>query len=552
GLDTDGNLLVGEPALNQKIHAPERTITSIKRRMGSPDKVRLGDEEHTPQEISAIILRHLTERASRRLGEPVRKAVITIPAYFNDAQRQATREAGQLAGLEVLRLLHEPTAAALAYGVDRALGGSGADGRRILVYDMGGGTFDVSLVEFHRGVVEVRASHGDTQLGGDDFDRLLLEHVAERFRADHDIDLLASARSRFHLLRSVQAAKHRLSTQPFVRLEEEFVAEKDGKPLHLSLEVSRHEYEDLIRPLVERSMESVQTALHDAGTLARDVDLIVLVGGSTRTPLIQSELRERTGVEPRFHIDPDLCVALGAASHAASIAGDDVHGVLVDITPHSLGIRCLDSGNPNHFSRVITKGTPLPASRSDVYYTFSHGQKKAEIKVYQGEHAEADRNTKLGDFIVEGLDPEQSAGSPLVVDFQLTLDGILEVTAKEKATGVNNHITISDVLHSFGEEELGAARKRLDRLLGAEESPAMEGRTDATTRPTTSDPNEQILTTLSRTEALLGKMAGEDREEAVGLMERARRGLDAGQVEEARKAQRELDEILFYVEESRA
>src|SRR5438034_1282153 len=280
GLSEDGRLLVGKAAKNQWVLAPERTVKSIKRKMGQDVKVKLGDQEYRPQEISAMILKALKDRAAQQLGTEVRKAVITVPAYFNDAQRQATREAGELAGLEVVRILNEPTAASLTYDPSQR------EMRRMMVYDLGGGTFDVSIVQAQEGVVEVLASHGDTQLGGDDFDDLLLKHVCALFASEHDVDLRASPVAKARVLRAVEAAKRHLSYHPFARIEEEFIAEKDGQALHLNLELGREQLEALIRPLLDRTMDCVQRALDDAHLVAGQIDKVVRVGGSTRTPRI--------------------------------------------------------------------------------------------------------------------------------------------------------------------------------------------------------------------------------------------------------------------------
>ena len=301
--------------------------------MGEDATVNLGEQKYRPQEISALILRALRDRAERQLAPResrgvIWKAVITVPAYFNDAQRQATREAGELAGLEVVRILNEPTAAALAYNP------GGSDLRRVLVYDLGGGTFDVSVVAAEGGVVEVLASHGDTKLGGDDFDDLLLNLVCDRFAGEHGLDLRANRVARARLLRSVEAAKRQLSDHAFARIEEEFIADKNGLALHLTQEISREEYEVLIRPLIDRTMACVQRALDDAALTGRAIDQVVLVGGSTRTPLIAHLLEDRLGRPAHKEVNPDLIVAMGAALQGAIIAGDEVGSVLVDVTPH--------------------------------------------------------------------------------------------------------------------------------------------------------------------------------------------------------------------------
>ncbi|HEY1378400.1 MAG TPA: Hsp70 family protein, partial [Gemmataceae bacterium] len=310
GLAADGRLLVGHAARNQFVLAPERTVRSIKRRMGEDVTVPLGDQSYRPQEVSAMILRTLRDRAARQIGGTVTKAVITVPAYFNDAQRQATREAGELAGLEVVRILNEPTAAALAYDP------GGRDLRRVLVYDLGGGTFDVSVVAAEGGVVEVLASHGDTHLGGDDFDDLLLTLVCDRFADEHGIDLRHNRVAKARLLRAVEAAKRQLSDHPFARVEEEFIADKNGLSLHLTHEISREEYEALVRPLIDRTMDCVQRALDDARIVAAQIDRVVLVGGATRTPRVTQMLEDRLGQPAHSEVNPDLCVALGAAVQA--------------------------------------------------------------------------------------------------------------------------------------------------------------------------------------------------------------------------------------------
>ena len=358
--------------------APERTVKSIKRKMGQDVKVKLGDKEYRPQEISAMILRALRDRASQQLGTTVKKAVITVPAYFNDAQRQATREAGELAGLEVVRILNEPTAASLCYDPNQR------DLRRMLVYDLGGGTFDVSIVQQQESVVEVLASHGDTQLGGDDFDDLLLKHVCDRFQQDHGVDLRANLVARSRVLKAAEAAKRTLSDHPFARLEEEFIAEKDGQALHLSMEISRIEYEDMIKPLIDRTMDCVQRALDDAHLTAAQIDKVVLVGGSTRTPLVSTMLEERLGQPAHQEVNPDLVVAMGAAIQAGIIAGENVGAVLVDITPHSLGIRCLDESMgfafDFRFAPIIHRNTPLPALRSELFHTVATAKPRSRSK----------------------------------------------------------------------------------------------------------------------------------------------------------------------------
>lgn len=560
GLSEDGKLLVGKAARNQWVLAPERTIKSIKRKMGQDVKVRLGDHEYRPQEISAMILKSLRDRASQQLGRTVQKAVITVPAYFNDAQRQATREAGELAGLEVARILNEPTAASLTYDPNQR------ELQRMLVYDLGGGTFDVSIVQTQDGVVEVLASHGDTQLGGDDLDDLLLKFVCDRFQDEHGLDLRANLVSKARVLRAVEAAKRQLSFHPFVRLEEEFIAEKEGRALHLNLEIARTAYEDMIRPLLNRTMDCVQRALDDSHLTGSEINKVVLVGGVTRTPLVAQLLEERLGQPAHQEVNPDLCVAMGAAVQAAIIAGSEVGAVLVDITPHSLGIKCLDVMHgyefPYRFAPIIHRNTPLPASRSEVFHTVADRQPSVEVDVYQGESEDVRNNHRVGRFVIEGLAPVP-AGNSLVVQLDLNLDGMLKVSAKEKATGLQKQITIDNALARFERDERAVARERLEELWAeaADEDLADDGMDeDMEAEPFEPEllagPREgqretvQARALLEKAERLLEKVSPDDRKEVEKLMERVRTALTDRKWDQLTGASNELTDILFYLEDA--
>jgi molecular chaperone DnaK len=563
GLAEDGRLLVGKPARNQWVLAPDRTVKSIKRKMGEDVAVRLGDQSFRPQEISAMILRRLKDAAEAELGQPVRRAVITVPAYFNDSQRQATREAGALAGLEVVRIINEPTAAALTYNPTQ----TGTE--RFLVYDLGGGTFDVSIVQAEAGVFEVLASHGDTQLGGDDFDELLLNYVAEEFAEMYGVDLRDDRVARARLLRAVEAAKRHLSDHPFARIEEEFVAEKDGVPLHLSTEIERSEYEDLIRPLIDRTMDCVQKALDDARLTASRIDRVVLVGGVTRTPLIGQLLEECLGQPAHREVHPDLCVALGAAVQAGIVAGQNVGAVLVDITPHTLGIKCLEypddftrSANEFKYAPIVKRNTPLPASRSEVFCTVTDNQPTVEIDVYQGESGDVRRNHRVGKFLVEGL-ARVPAGNQVVVQLDLTLDGTLKVTAREKATGLQKQIHIENALARFAVEEREAARARLDRLWG--NGPSLDiGVADTNPEPLRPPADVPLLyagpaegqresvqarALLEKAERVREKVSEDDRAELDRLTERVRVALTDRSWGDLTAASNELADVLFYLED---
>jgi molecular chaperone DnaK len=562
GLAEDGRLLVGKAAKNQWVLAPERTIKSIKRKMGQDVKVRLGEQEYRPQEISAMILRSLRDRAARQLDTPVNKAVITVPAYFNDAQRQATREAGELAGLDVVRILNEPTAASLTYDPSQS------ELRRMLVYDLGGGTFDCSIVQAQEGVVEVLSSHGDTQLGGDDFDDLLLKHVCDRFQQEHGVDLRANLVSKARVLRAVEAAKRQLSYHPFARIEEEFIAEKEGRALHLNAEIGREEYEGMIRPLVDRTMDCVQRALEDSHLAAPAINKVVLVGGSTRTPLIARLLEERLQQPAHQEVNPDLCVAMGAAIQAGIIAGNDVGAVLVDITPHTLGIRCLDSFHgfefPFRFAPIIHRNTPLPASRSEVFHTVYDRQSEVEVDVFQGESEDVRNNAPVGKFRIQGLAPVP-AGNQLVVQLDLNLDGMLKVTARERATGLQKAITIENALATYERTERDAARDRLEELWGGfgedlgeepEEEAGAEPGGEAPMPELVPGPREgqretvQARALLEKAERLLERVSPEDRPDLERLMERIRTALTDRRWTEVATASNELADMLFYLEDT--
>ena len=459
GISPAGELLVGESARNQLLVYPERTVRSVKRHMGTDVTFQLGDRSFTPSEISALILRELAEWGGRQFGRPIRKAVVTVPAYFSDAQRQATREAGALAGLEVVRILNEPTAASLAYG----FGDDSAT--TAMVYDLGGGTFDVSIVTMEGDVTEVLASHGNNRLGGDDFDSLLLERLLDEFRRLHDVDLRDQHPAAYSRLRwAAEEAKRKLSFAPYATVREEALITVDQRPLHLEVELARHDYEDSIRPLVESTLDSVTKALSDAGKRPDEIDAVLLVGGSTRTPLVRDVLAERVGIEPRQDIHPDLCVALGAGLLASRLAGHDVRKVLVDVSPYSFGPSYLGERDgqmyPYCYHPIIRRNTPLPVTRTDEYATAMPYQKIVEVEVFQGDDPDAMKNILVGQFRVEGLMPVPEPNEVLC-QMSLDLDGILKVTATEKRTGKSRHISIHGATQPKQDAELAAAQERL-------------------------------------------------------------------------------------------
>jgi molecular chaperone DnaK len=544
GLAPDGQLIVGTPARNQYIVYPERTVKSIKRLMGTDDVVSMGDGgTYSPAEVSAMILRALKERAERKLGTAVKRAVITVPAYFSDRQRQATRDAGAIAGLEVVRILNEPTAAALAYGAGR----SGAS--TLLVYDLGGGTFDVSIVRIDNDVTEVLASHGNNHLGGDDFDRLVVDSILARLPADLKRAIEADRRAMSRIVRAAEEARKRLSFEPHTVVREENLVELNGVPQHVDLELDREQLEETLLPLLKQTLESVHRALTDAGKRPRDLDGILLVGGATRTPLVSALLEEATGLTPRQDLHPDLCVALGAAVQAARLEGHDIARVLVDISPWSFGVSHVgylgDRPTEHCYKAVIARNTPLPASRTEAFGTVHDEQESVRVSIFQGDDPDALRNVFIGDFMVEGLSPVP-APNEILCRMDLDLDGILRVTATEKATGLTKQITIERATAALNEADLAKARSRVRELfVDGEEDDDFDDAIDVVA--TDSWPAAEALLTRSR--ALLDRMPPADREEAIALNEDLHLAIERGEKDRVTRLSKDLEDFLFFVEE---
>jgi len=555
GMSDDGALLVGESARNQYALYPERTIRSVKRRMGEDVQLEFGEARHTPQEVSAMLLRRLKDVASAHLGVPAERAVITVPAFFSDAQRQATRQAGELAGLEVVRIINEPTAAALAYRSDER------PDARLLVYDLGGGTFDVSVVNAHEGVVEVLASHGDNHLGGDDFDARIVEHCVAHLKERHDVDATTEPRAMSRIVRAAEAAKIRLSTEPYADIEEEYLLDKDGAPVNLRLELARADYEAMIEGFVDRTLDAVHVALSGAKVVASDIDEVLLVGGATRTPLIARRLEETLGIAPRLDVDPELCVAAGAAMQGAMIAGRTDVTVLVDVTPYTFGTAALGEldgrFHPFKFVPLIRKNTPVPCSRTEVFYTAYDDQEAVEVGVYQGEEPDALENVEIGKFLIEGLRKAPS-GSPITSTFRLDLDGILHVTTREKGTGLEKGITIAGAMGRTGGTEHDAAKARIDALFEGAGDAGTEGgtATDASAPDGTlagaaaveQRADAQARALLERAERLLADASAEDREDLVDAMESVRDALAASDRDALGSAVTALGDLVFYLD----
>ncbi|WP_276356296.1 molecular chaperone DnaK [Cohnella caldifontis] len=526
GFKKDGERIVGETAKRQAITNPDRTVISIKRHMGTSHKVSIDGKDYTPQEISAMILQKLKADAEAYLGQTVTQAVITVPAYFNDSQRQATKDAGAIAGLEVLRIVNEPTAAALAYGLEKS------EDHTILVFDLGGGTFDVSILELGDGFFEVKATSGDNHLGGDDFDQAIMDWLSAEFKKEHGVDLLKDKAAVQRLKDAAEKAKKELSGTLSTTISLPFITVVDGVPQHLEVNLSRAKFDDLTSGLVERTMGPTRQALSDAGLSPSDIDKVVLVGGSTRIPAVVEAIKRLIGKEPHKGVNPDEVVALGAAVQAGVLTGDVKDVVLLDVTPLSLGIETAGGV----MTKMIDRNTTIPTSKSQVFSTFADNQTQVEIHVLQGERAMARDNKTLGKFILSDIPPAPRGVPQIEVTFDIDANGIVNVSALDKGTGKSQKITITSS-SGLSKEEIERMQKEAE--LHAEEDSKRRELVEARNSA------DQLVYTVEKTIKDLGdKVDAGEIKKAEDAKEKVKKALEGDNLDEIRSATEELTQIV--------
>jgi len=525
-----GERLVGQVAKRQAITNPDKTIISIKRHMGTNHKVNIDGKEYTPQEISAMVLMKIKADAEAYLGETVTQAVITVPAYFNDSQRQATKDAGKIAGLEVLRIINEPTAASLAYGLDKQ-----DESHKIFVYDLGGGTFDVSILELGDGVFEVKSTNGNTKLGGDDFDQRVMDYIADTFKRENGIDLRNDKMALQRLKEAAEKAKIELSSSLQTNINLPFITADATGPKHIDMNLTRAKFNELTHDLVEATIEPMRKALSDAGLSMNEVDKVILVGGSTRIPAVQDAVKNFTGKEPSKGVNPDECVAVGAAIQAGVLTGEVKDVLLLDVTPLTLGIETMGG----IATSLIQRNTTIPTRKSQVFSTAADGQTSVEINIVQGERQMAADNKSLGRFTLSGIAPAPRGIPQIEVTFDIDANGIVNVSAKDKGTGKEANITIT-ASTNLSDDEIDKAVKEAEKF--AEEDKkrkeAIEVKNNA----------DQIVYQSEKTLKELGdKVSAEDKAKIEDKIKAVNAVKDGNDLEAIKKATEELTQEFYAI-----